>query len=859
MMGIRNSLLMGAAGAVLMSALGCVALAADATVNSVPPGSDGKTGIAHADRWPAVRGHRLADPATEARVTAILSRMSVEEKVGQMIQADLPSIKPEDLRQYPLGSVLAGGDSAPFNAPDRSPIGPWVETARALRAVALEKRPGHEPIPLIFGVDAVHGNSNIVGATLFPHNIGLGAANDPDLIRRIGAATATETAAAGVDWAFAPTLAVPQDDRWGRTYEGYSEDPSLVARYAGAMVEGLQGKIGPDSTIQKGRVAASAKHFLGDGGTTGGMDQGNTEVSEDELIAIHAAGYPPAIEAGAMTVMTSFSSWNGVKMHGNGTLMNGVLKDKWGFDGFIISDWNGHGQVPGCKDDNCPASILAGIDMLMAPYDWKALFKNTVAQVKDGTIPMARIDDAVRRILRVKVKLGLFDPARPFEGLDSAVGSAEHRALAREAAAKSLVLLKNAGNILPLKGSARVLVAGSGADDIGRQSGGWSLSWQGTGNRNSDFPNAQSIYAGFAEALSAQGGKAILSVDGTATDKVDAAVVVFGETPYAEGQGDIPTLEYQPGDKTDLALLKSLKARGIPVIAVFLSGRPLWVNPEINASDAFVAAFLPGSEGGGVADVLVGDSAGTPRKDFQGRLSFSWPKNAGQYRLNKGQPGYEPLFPVGYGLSYRSSMPAVTALSVALPEESGVSAASANTDTYFTRGRTPAPWRLALRQGGTEVPVGNDGSIVKAGEALSLRPVDAGGLQGAGRALSWTGKGEAALVVTGGPVLDLARLSMGNALLLDLRVDAAPKGPVRVAVGEGGALDLTPVLTAGPVGQWRSIKIRMTCFKQAGADLKAVATPVSLSTAAEAALSVATVRIVSDVSDAICPAALPRP
>jgi beta-glucosidase len=853
-MKLRTILMAGIAGGLaanMFVATGIIAA-------SVPPGSEGKAGIADPARWPMVQAPKLADGATEAKITALLSRMSVEEKVGQMIQADLPSIKPSDLRDYPLGSVLAGGDSAPFNAPDRAGIGPWVDTARALRAVALEQRPGHVPIPLIFGIDAVHGNSNVVGATLFPHNIGLGAANDPDLIRRIGAATALETAASGIDWAFAPTLAVPQDDRWGRTYEGYSEDPDLVRRYASAMVTGLQGAysaVGADSAVQKGRVAASAKHFLGDGGTTNGIDQGDTAVGEDDLIRIHAAGYPPAIEAGAMTVMVSFSSWQGVKVHGNGTLMQGVLKDRWGFDGFVISDWNGHAQVPGCKEDDCVASIMAGIDMLMAPYDWKALFKNMVAQVKAGTIPMARLDDAVRRILRVKFRLGLFDTARPVEGRGDLLGNPDHRALAREAARKSLVLLKNQGNILPLKASAKVMVAGSGADDIGRQSGGWSLSWQGTGNKNSDFPNAQSIYAGLKETLSAQGGEAILSVDGSVPNKVDAAVVVFGEMPYAEGQGDIPTLEYQPGDKSDLALLKGLRSRGIPVISVFLSGRPLWVNPEINASDAFVAAWLPGSEGGAIADLLIGDKAGMPRHDFKGRLSFSWPANAAQAVLNKGQPGYAPLFPLDYGLDYAATSVPVPML----PEQSGVSPAAANTDIWFVRGRNPAPWKFTLSQGAVQVPVGNDGSIVRVGEALSLRPVDAGGVQGAGRALTWTGKGDAALTVTGGPVLDLDRLSLGNALLLDYRVDQAPSGPVRVEMGQGAALELTPTLTASPIGQWRSVKLRLSCFKQAGANLKAVETPFTLATGAPAGLSIATVRVVSDVSDAICPAAIARP
>ena len=429
---------------------------------------------AHPASWPAAKSQGVVDSRTEAFVDSLLAKLTLEEKVGQMIQGDIGSVKPDDLKTYPLGSILAGGSSPPLGAPDRSPIGPWVESVKAFRAAA-EARDGGTHIPLMFGNDSVHGNGNAVGATLFPHNSALGATRDPELIRKIGAATARETAAAGFDWAFGPTLTVPRDDRWGRAYEGYSEDPEIVRSYAGQMILGLQGAVSQGGVIQQGHVAASAKHFLGDGGTHNGKDQGDTQVSEAELIRLHAQGYIPAINAGALTIMASFNSWNGEKMHGNKSLLTDVLKGKMGFEGFIVGDWNGHGQVAGCTPTNCAQAANAGLDMFMAPDSWKGLFDNTLAQAKSGEIPLARIDDAVRRILRVKAKLGLFQQARPLEGNAAVMASAEHKAIARQAVRESLVLLKNNG-VLSVKASANILVAGSGADDIGQQSGGWTLS-----------------------------------------------------------------------------------------------------------------------------------------------------------------------------------------------------------------------------------------------------------------------------------------------------------------------------------------------------------------------------------------------
>ncbi len=574
----------------------------------------------HPQRWPATHSVGLVDAATEAKIDALLAQLSLEEKVGQVLQADIGSITPDDLRQYSLGSILAGGNSGPHHD-DRAPAADWLALTRAFHAVAMEERPGHVRIPLLFGIDAIHGHSNLPGVALYPHNIGLGAAHDAALVRRIGEATAAEVAATGVDWAFAPTLAVPQDVRWGRSYEGYSQDPAQVREYARAMIEGLQGPATLGDKLQHGHVAASAKHFLGDGGTRDGIDQGDTQVGEAELIARHAQGYVSAIEAGALTVMASYSSWNGTKMHGNKALLTDVLKGRMGFEGLVVGDYNGHGQVPGCTNAHCAEAFSAGIDLFMVPDDWKSMFRYMVEDVRSGVITQARLDDAVRRNLRVKFRLGLFEADRPFEGRLELLQDPAHRALAREAVRKSLVLLKNDG-VLPLRAGAKVLVGGPGANDLPMQSGGWSVTWQAGDTTNADYPGATSISAGIAQALAAGGGQMLTDED-LKGPRPDACVVVFGEQPYAEMQGDILLPLYNRGDA--LRLLRRCRSQGIPTVSVLLSGRPLWIRPELEASNAFVAAFLPGSEGGGVADLLVGDAQGRARHDFSGRLSFAWP------------------------------------------------------------------------------------------------------------------------------------------------------------------------------------------------------------------------------------------
>jgi len=788
--------------------------------------------IAHPAQWPAAATPAaITDAKTEAFITQLMAKMSVEDKVGQTIQGDIASMTPADLEKYPLGSILAGGNSAP-GGDDRASPKAWIDLIDAYRKQALAERPGRTPIPIMFGIDAVHGHNNIVGATIFPHNIGLGAMRDPALIRRIGQATGEEVAVVGGDWTFGPTVAVPRDDRWGRSYEGYAEDPEVVKSYSGPMTLGLQGELKPGQTLGEGHIAGSAKHFLADGGTQGGQDQGDAVISEAELVAIHAQGYPPSIDAGILTVMASFSSWNGLKVTANKTLLTDVLKGRMGFQGFVVSDWNAHGQLPGCTNDSCPQAMNAGLDMYMAPDSWKGLYDNTLAQVKAGEIPMARLDDAVRRILRVKVKAGLFERVAPtVQGKLDRLGAPEHRAIAREAVAKSLVLLKNDG-VLPVKPGARVLVAGA-ADDIGKASGGWTLTWQGTGNKNSDFPHGQSIWGGIEQAVKASGGQAELAPDGAFKTKPDVAIVVFGEDPYAEFQGDVAHLGYQLGDKTDLALLKKLKAQGIPVVSVFLSGRPLWVNPEINASDAFVAAWLPGSEGGGVADVLVAGKDGKPKRDFQGKLGFSWPKRADQGPLNRGQPGYDPQFAYGYGLSY--AKPAKVA---ALPEDPGKAAPTGSVDRYFVDGRLPAPWRM---------------DFIGAG---AVKAIDAGAQEN-GRQAAWTGQG---MLAIHGPAADLSRQTTGDmAVLVRYRIDAAPSAPVTMSIGCSddascaGTLDVTSAVKAAPLNEWQSVKIKLSCFQAAGAKMDHVTAPFVVSTGGPFSMSLTEVRLASNEGDAVCP------
>ncbi len=628
----------------------CVAGVALSGVASAHPAS------AHQpSSWPQVARATPQDPQLEQKVAALLARMTLEQKVGQIVQADIRSVTPDDVRKFRLGSVLNGGGAFPGENKHAS-VADWVALADRFYDASMDTANGALAIPIMWGTDAVHGHNNVIGATLFPHNIGLGAAHDPELVERIGAATAREVAATGLDWTFAPLVAVVRDDRWGRTYESYSEDPEIVRAYAGRIVRGLQGAPRSQEFLDASHVLATAKHFIGDGGTADGVDRGDNLATEAELLRIHAPGYIAALEAGVQTIMASYNSWQGLKLHGVHYLLTDVLKQRMGFDGIVVSDWDGIDEVQGCSKDKCAQALNAGIDMVMVPTDWKNFIGNTLEQVRAEKIPLARIDDAVTRILRVKFRAGLFEKgrpsSRPLANRPGLIGAPEHRELARQAVRESLVLLKNERGLLPLRRNSRVLVVGDGADNISMQTGGWTLTWQGTENSNADFPGATSIFQGIARTVEAGGGKASSDADGLQAVRPDVAVVVFGEAPYAEWFGDLKSIDYRGAGGPELALLRQVRAASVPSVCVFLTGRPLWIEPELAACDAFVVAWLPGSEGGGVADVLFRKADGSVNSNFAGKLSFSWPRTPSQAALNRNDAKYDPLFPYGFGLRY---------------------------------------------------------------------------------------------------------------------------------------------------------------------------------------------------------------
>jgi beta-glucosidase len=612
--------------------------------------------------WPHIAPKYKTDPALEKRIAAMVRGMSLREKVAQMTEGEIKKVTPADVKTYGLGSVLNGGGSWPHMDRSAAPK-VWVDLADQYYDAAMSA-PRAVKIPPIWGVDAVHGHNNVRSATLFPHNIGLGAARDPELIREIGRATAKAVRATGIAWAFAPTLAVVQDQRWGRTYESYSSDPALVRAYGYALVHGLQGDLhGPDSVI------GSAKHFIGDGGTRDGKNEGVNEADLDTLIKVHGAGYFGALEAGVQTVMVSYSSWNDVadhqdfgKMHADKALVTDVLKGKLGFDGFVISDWDGVAQVPGCAKSHCPQAINAGVDMVMVPDEWKAFIDNTVHDVVTGAIPMSRIDDAVTRILRVKLRAGTFahrPSDNPYAGKTSAL---QAKTLARRAVRESLVLLKNNHRLLPLTAGKRILVVGKSADSLPNQVGGWSVTWQGDEISNADFPGAASVLAALRQ--NARAAKLDYSADGAGVDPkgYDVIIAVVGERPYAETAGDIVNLAHSARYPEDLAVLQKVSNRGTPVITVFESGRTAYVNDLLNLSDAFVAAWLPGTEGAGVTDLLFPSKPRGAKNDFRGRLSFDWPASACP-------TGAAPLFKRGYGLDYQHQHGDMETLPVSMPKE----------------------------------------------------------------------------------------------------------------------------------------------------------------------------------------------
>jgi len=579
----------------------------------------------------------------QARAEDLLARMTLDEKIGQMTQVEKNSIRPEDITRLYIGSLLSGGGGAPpVNTPEA-----WAEMVDGFQTYALQTR---LKIPLIYGVDAVHGHNNLKGATIFPHNIGLGAGNDPALVEQIARATALEVAATGIRWNFAPVVAVPQDIRWGRTYEGYSEDTRIVTALGAAYVRGLQNAAAQADLSHPTSVLATPKHFIGDGGTRWGtspipdfkIDRGDMQVDEAELRALYLPPYQAAIAAGAQSIMVSFNSWNGVKMHAQKYLLTDVLKGELGFEGFLVSDWQAIDEIPGDSYSDVVTAVNAGLDMIMVPYDYRAFIENARRAAENGDIPMERIDDAVRRILTVKFKMGLFE--RPFSdpALLDQVGAPEHRELARRAAAKSLVLLKNDGRVLPLsKETGLLFVGGIAADNMGIQCGGWTIEWQGKmGDILPGVTILEAVQAAAADPASVRYDPKGLFAKEIGADGqpavAEVGIAVVGEAPYAEGLGDRADLSLSAAD---IALIQAMRERSRKLVVILISGRPLIITEQLPLADAWVAAWLPGSEGQGVADVLFGDLP------FTGRLPYTWPRSMDQILDRQ-----SPLFPLGFGL-----------------------------------------------------------------------------------------------------------------------------------------------------------------------------------------------------------------
>jgi beta-glucosidase len=595
------------------------------------------------------RGRGKGFKAHDGKARALLARMTVEEKIGQMVQANMGTLADfDDVENLYLGSVLSGGSSDPKSG---NSLSDWTELYDDLQSRTQKTR---LRIPILYGIDAVHGHSNVLGAVIFPHNVGLGCSRNPDLVERAARITAVEVKATGINWTFAPCVTVPRDERWGRTYEGFGETPELARLLGEAAVRGYQGSELSDPLS----ILACAKHWIGDGGTSYGtgqklregvqiLDRGDVRTSERELRAVHLAGYVSAIQAGVGTIMPSYSSWNGVKCSGSKRLLTEILKDELKFDGFLISDYDAIDEMPGDYKSQIETSTNAGMDMFMVSRKYRELYSLLLELVRENRVPLSRIDDAVTRILRVKFAMGLMEPGRSNladRKLHQSFGSAAHRQVARECVRASLVLLKNRNRVLPLaKTVKRIHVAGSSADDIGNQCGGWTISWQGKSGPNTT--GGTTILKAIEQSVSPQ-TRVTYSQDGSDAAGADVGVVVIGEIPYAEMIGDRQSLVLS---EEDVAVVARMKEAGMPLVVVLLSGRPVIIDNVIDKADAFVAAWLPGTEGHGVTDVLFGDFKPV------GKLSFSWPRSMDQIPINVGDRNYDPLFKYGYGLSYQGS------------------------------------------------------------------------------------------------------------------------------------------------------------------------------------------------------------
>ncbi len=776
--------------------------------------------------WEKIESLSL-NPEIEKQIDEIIPKLTLEQKVGQVIQADSDSVTPEEVKKYRLGSVLSGGNSAPGPLP-YAETKDWLSKADEYFHASIDNEGVEIAIPIIWGIDAVHGHANLKGAIIFPHNIGLGAMNNPELIEKIAGITAHELTVSGHDWTFAPTLAVPKDVRWGRSYEGFSENPAIVKSYADRIVIGLQGKLDSDQFMGKGKVISSAKHFLADGATENGIDQGDAVISLKELATVHAAGYYSAIPAGVQTVMASFSSWQGRKLHGDKELLTDILKGKMGFNGFIVGDWNGHGQVPGCSNTNCAASLNAGLDMFMAPDSWKGLYENTLKQVKDGTIPMERLDDAVRRILRVKISSGIFEKGIPSSrenaGDESLLSLPNNKAIGRQAVRESLVLLKNNNNTLPIDPRNKILVVGDGADNISKTCGGWTLSWQGNNHKNNEFPNAISILKGIEDDVNKAGGELVFSENADTSIDADVVIAIYGEDPYAEFQGDRENLDFVP-NSFDTNKLETFKSKGIPVVSVFLSGRPLWTNPEINNSDAFIAAWLPGSEGNGVSDLLFRSD---PSFDFKGRLSYSWP-------MSSKSSNRQSLFELGYGLSYDDNKN----IGLLTTEPELDDNRKISTGEFFIKGKSVDPWIMSLVSGGLEKQILSYPTSIG---GLIINKTDHFAQEDALR-INWTNSDLNYFKISSKNSINMTRQSNGAMkLTFDAKSYSKENAIVRISLCDNYSI-CEKSIELSINGDWKKYKISLKTFEDLGANMSKIKTAFLITSKSKNNIGIGNIRL----------------
>ena len=747
------------------------------------------------------------------RVESILNDMSLREKVGQVIMPDIDAVTPELAKKFKLGSILNGGGRYP-NKNKFSTIEDWKDLSKAYYDASPVVN--GTIIPILWGTDAVHGHNNVIGATIFPHNIGLGATRNTDLIMEIGQAVAKEVLSTGIPWTFAPTITVPQNDTWGRTYEGYSEDPELVAALGKAMILGIQGE--GDNFLGPNNMLSTAKHFIADGGTSNGVDQGDAVISELGLRNLHGEPYFKALDACVQTIMASFNSWNGEKLHGNKYLLTDVLKQQMNFEGFVVGDWNGHGQVKGCSNTSCSQSFNAGVDIFMVPDEWQELYKTTLKQVKNGSISIERLNDAVRRILRVKMQIGLLDGKKPHEYKSNFIGHPDHISIARRAVRESLVLLKNNENLLPLNPNKHYLVVGNAALSINSQMGGWTITWQARDNKNSDYKNVQNIYSALAANILEEGGSIEFSKDGSFEKKPDSVIFVYGEEPYAEGDGDRKDLEFVSKDRNYLELMEELKAADFPIVSIFLSGRPMEINKQLNLSDSFIAAWLPGTAVEGISDVIFTKN-GKVHYDFTGKLPYSWPKTAIQ-NLNFKDAKYDPLFPYGYGLNYSSNKTIINIEEVKIEKE-------LNEIILFV-GSAYAPGFEFVQEGSNVEQVQADIYTSKL-KNISLYKFDYKKQDDAKNLKFFKSDNYNAWGILADSYLDINEMNRPS-YEIELKVNRIGNTPIyfgATCAGNGyeicrGMIDITKLLNNQQLSEWSKVQIPISCLQSAGLDTSSI-------------------------------------